>query len=82
LGVVARLVGGFGGCRWGTTRDADIAAEQRVYTRACPHWCMRACTQELVIAHVGDCRAVLASKDGTVNVLTKDHTFFNHEVLS
>ena len=36
------------------------------------------CGQELLVAHVGDCRAVLTSVDGSVVLLTKDHNIKNY----
>ncbi|EKX35795.1 hypothetical protein GUITHDRAFT_40342, partial [Guillardia theta CCMP2712] len=37
------------------------------------------CGRELVIAHVGDCRAVMSDKQGKSKLLTKDHTYYNIE---
>eukprot|EP00960_Hanusia_phi_P073397 768003-Hanusia_phi.AAC.5 len=37
------------------------------------------CGRELVVAHVGDCRAVMSDKQGKSKLLTKDHTYYNIE---
>ena len=53
-----------------------MAVHVCVFTRVVFGW-----QQELIIAHVGDCRAVLGSKDGSVQVLTEDHTYSNYKVI-